>query len=479
MLTNNNQKGDYLMQEVTCSKKTIWIMGTYSLLTLSIMVGFMYINTFGTEILLIPATTLATALLVAKILDFIVSVFAGIIIEKFKLSKKLGKNQAWLKIGRWVLAVMIMLEVCNTSAAPMAMRVAVLAVSYTILNCLMNMLQTAYYNLVGVVAGPNPANRNAMTVNMTRQCTVVTLVCSFIPTLVTYLPFGNWNYFIVAFVFMIPMLFAMNAISKQADGLDQPAGKNQPGAQVTMMDMINTLIRNPKLLALFICQTIFYIGQYVYQSNYTYYFIYVVGDFTKLTVCSLVGAVIGIFASMIMPKLVGSKLGKKGACVFGFAVYGVGMILCTFLAVYSWILYIVCMAVVFIGTYTYMPYYMTMYLDCGEWYLWKTGKDTRGVAMGLGGPPLKIGMAIGGSLGLYLLGATGYEAGMTATASWTSAYMAVSFLVPGIITVAAALLLLITYRLKDADVARYSQENADKMAAAMAAAAEAETAKTE
>ena len=33
----------------TSSKKEIWTMGTYSLLTLSIMVGFMYLNTFATE----------------------------------------------------------------------------------------------------------------------------------------------------------------------------------------------------------------------------------------------------------------------------------------------------------------------------------------------------------------------------------------------------------------------------------------------
>ena len=45
-------------------------MGSYSLLTLAIMVGFMYLNTFATEVLVIPAGTLAVALGVAKFLDF-------------------------------------------------------------------------------------------------------------------------------------------------------------------------------------------------------------------------------------------------------------------------------------------------------------------------------------------------------------------------------------------------------------------------
>ena len=96
--------------QVTSSKKEIWTVGSYSLLTLSIMVGFMYLNTFATEVLLIPAEILATALLVAKTIDFIVSLFAGAIIEKVKISSK-GKNQSWLFMGRWVLAVTILLEV--------------------------------------------------------------------------------------------------------------------------------------------------------------------------------------------------------------------------------------------------------------------------------------------------------------------------------------------------------------------------------
>ncbi len=304
---------------VTSSKKEIWTMGTYSLLTLSIMVGFMYLNTFATEVLLIPATTLATALLVAKVCDFCVSLFAGMIIEKVKISDK-GKNQSWLYMGRWVLAITIMLEVCNTTMAPVVVRVAVLAVSYTILNCLMNVIQTAYYGVLAAVAGPNPANRNAMTVNMTRQMTVVTLICSSIPTLVTVLPFGSWNYFVVAVVFMLPMPWALGNIAKAADGKDAPVDKNATGAnQVSVGDMVNTMFKNPQLMVLFLAQTVLYVGQYIYQANYTYYFIYVVGDFTKLSVASFCSAIVGLIAAMIMPK-VGAKMGKKRSCVFGIGL---------------------------------------------------------------------------------------------------------------------------------------------------------------
>ena len=446
----------------TCSKKEIWTMGSYSLLTLSIMVGFMYLNTFATEVLKIPAAVLATALLIAKSIDFVVSLFCGVIIEKVKIGNK-GKNQTWLYYGRWVLAVMIMLEVANTSIAPLAVRVAVLSVSYTVLNCLMNFIQTAYYGLVAVIAGPNPANRNAMTITMIRQTTIVTLICSSIPTLVTILPFGSWNYFIVAVVFMLPMPFALGAISKLADGKDAPVGQSASGApRVTVKDMLESLFKNPQLLALFISFTILYTGTYMYMANYTYYFIYVVGDFTKMSLASLSGALLGIVAAIIMPKL-GIKVGKKWACVLGFATFGLGLIGINLMGAQHWVWYIIFMSVGTCGTYTYSSFSVTMYLDCGEWYLNKTGKDMRTIAIGLASPPMKIGMALGGTIGLYLLSSTGYTAGFTPDDAWVKSFMFICWVVPASIYLTAAVIMAVFYRISDEDAARYAQENTAKL----------------
>ncbi len=448
--------------QVTSSKKEIWTMGSYSLLTLAIMVGFMYLNTFATEVLVIPASTLAAALLIARLIDFGVSLLAGAIIEKVKIGKK-GKNQSWLYVGRWILAVTILLEVCNTSTAPMAVRVAVLAVSYTVLNSLMNVIQTAYYGVLAAVAGPNPANRNAMTINMTRQMTVITIICSFIPTLVTVLPFGSWNYFAVAFVFMIPMPFALGMIADAANGKDMPVGEGPAGMSVSVGDMIRTLTQNPQIMVLFLAFTVLYTAQFMYQANYTYYFIYIVGDFTKLTLATLVSAGVGFVAAMIMPK-VGTRLGKKGSCVFGFALFGIGLIGVNFLAVENWIFYMICLSAATFGTYTYTPFMVIMFMDCGEYFLWKTGKDTRAVAAGLASPPMKIGMALGGSIGLFLLNSTGYAAGFIPDAAWPVKFMRASFMIPGLVYIAAAVIMLLFYKIKDADAAKYAQENAEKMA---------------
>ena len=413
------------------------------------------------------AGTLAVALGVAKFLDFCFSLFAGAIIEKVKIGKT-GKNQSWLYLGRWILAVSIMAEVCNTSSAPMVVRVAVLAVSYTVLNCLMNILQTAYYGVLAAVAGPNMSNRNAMTVNMTRQSTVITIICSFIPTLVTVLPFGNWNYFIVAFVFMIPMPFALGAIAKCADGKDVPVGATASVNQVSIGDMFGTLLKNPQMLVLFLVFTILYIAQFTYQANYTYYFIYVVGDFTKLTFVTLINAIVGFLAAMVMPKL-GAKLGKKMSCVFGFLLMSIALILVSFFGAPNGVpnltAYIILMSLMMAGTYTWMPYMVVLYLDAGEYFLYKTGKDTRAIAAGLASPPMKIGMTVGNTLGLALLSAIGFVSGgaFEINTAWISNFMRVTFMLPGLIYLASAIILLVFYKISDKDAAKYAQANAEKM----------------
>lgn len=452
--------------EVTSTKKEIWTMGSYSLLTLAIMVGFMYLNTFGTEVLKIQPGTLAAALGIAKFIDFIVSLLAGAIIEKVKIGSR-GKNQEWLFVGRWILAVMILAEVFNTSAAPLMVRVAVIAVSYTVLNCLMNLIQTAYYGVLGAVAGPNMANRNAMSVNMTRQSTVIMLITSSIPTLVTVLPFGEWNYFIVALVFMLPMPITLGRIAHCADGKDLPVGRSETGRTITPGDMLGTLTKNPQMLAVFIGFTLNYIGTYMYQANYTYYFIYVVGDFKKLTIATLCSAVVGFVAAIIMPKF-GAKLGKKWSVVVGFTTFGIGLMVLSMVAAKSWIYYIICMAITSFGMYTYIPFMVLIFMDTGEYYLWKTGKDTRSIAAGLASPPMKIGMFAGGTIGLALLGRTGFVAGggFEVTQTWINSFMRVTFLYPAFVFIAAAIWMAIFYRISDADAARYAKENADRAKAA-------------
>jgi len=451
------------MPEVTASKKEIWTMGSYSLLTLSIMVGFMYLNQFATEVLQVPTAALATAMLIGKTIDFIVSIFAGAIIEKVKIGNK-GKNQEWLSKGRWILAIVIMLEVFPTSG-PVFLRLLVMTAAYAILNSLMNILQTAYYGVNAAVAGPNPSNRQAFNINMSRQATVITLITSFIPTLVTVLDFGKWNYFVVATAFMIPMPWALGRIAKLADGKDLPVGAAGAAHQVTATDMFKALIENKYLLVLFLCHTIQYIGQFLFQGLAAYYWIYVVGNFSMMTVANLIAAVTSFVAAMIMPPI-GQKIGKKKAISIGYFLLPIVNLAMGYFGRFSYWYMIAIQALNTFAMYTYTPFVMLTYMDAAEWHFNKTGKDTRGIAMGLATPPMKIGMALGGTIGLTLLANTGFDIpGVAGSAEWIPKFMTITYWVPACFYLALAVLFVLLYRLSDEEASRCAQENYAKLMA--------------
>ena len=451
------------MPEVTATKKEIWTMGSYSLLTLSIMVGFMYLNQFATSVLEVPTAALATAMLIGKTIDFIVSVFCGAIIEKVKLGNK-GKNQEWLAKGRWVLAIVIMLEVFPTSG-PVWLRLLVMTAAYAVLNSLMNILQTAYYGISAAVAGPNPSNRQAFNINMSRQATVITLITSTIPTLVTVLDFGKWNYFVVATAFMIPMPFALGAIAKLADGKDAPVGAAGAAHQVSAVDMFKSLGENKYLLVLFLCHTIQYIGQFIFQGLAAYYWMFVVGNFSLMTVANLVAAVTSFVAAMIMPPI-GQKLGKKKAISIGYFLLPVVNFCMGYFGRFGYIYMIAIQSLNTFAMYTYTPFVMLMYMDAAEWYFNKSGKDTRGIVMGLATPPMKIGMALGGTIGLMLLSNTGFDTpGVAGSAEWIPKFMTITYWVPACFYLVMAILFVLLYRLSDEEAARCAQENYAKFMA--------------
>jgi Na+/melibiose symporter-like transporter len=327
---------------------------------------------------------------------------------------------------------------------------------------------------MAAVAGPNPANRQAMTVMMTRLGTVIALITAFIPTLVTKLQFGKWNYFVIATVFMLPMPWAFGAIAKLAEGKDLPVGAGGQVHQITPADMIGALTENKMLLALFVTNTILNISTNITSGIGSYYWIYVAGNFSLMTIASLVGSVAGFFAAMIMPKL-GQKLGKKRAISIGYFIGPCVNLIVGILGRYSWYYVIAGRIVSTFIMYAYSPFVMLLYMDAGEYHFNKTGKDTRGIVMGLSTPPMKIAMAVGGTVGLWLLGRTGYEAGFTPTSQWVNDYMAACYLIPAAIGFVAAALFALLYRLSDEEAATAAAENFKKLQAdraAMAAKAE-------
>ena len=170
----------------------------------------------------------------------------------------------------------------------------------------------------------------------------------------------------------------------------------------------------------------------------------------------------GFLASMVMPKL-GGKFGKKRSFVIALVIYALAYG-CVYFVGGNWILYTVCGAIGGGAVYLFTSYGANYFVDCGEYHLYKTGKDTRTIAITMYSVPMKIGMALGGAIATFGLTFIGYEAGMTVDAVFQNQFMILLAVVPAALVLIGAIIMQVGYKITDEDAARYAAENAAKYA---------------
>jgi Na+/melibiose symporter-like transporter len=443
------------------------------------MVQMMYVTIFMTTFLQIPAAIAASTLLVARIIDFFIGVICGGIIEKVHLPW--GKYRSWLLIFRFVIVAGIALTFFDSTSLPVAGRVVISFIGYMALNAGMSFTTNAYYALGPALAGDNMEDRVKMSTRGAQfMCVAMLIVCAATLPLVSLLtPYVGacFSYMIVAVVFAIPYIFSCGAISKMCKEVDPDVRVDAGGAMptVTLKDMIGAVVQNDQLLIVFLAYVIYYIGTYVVSGLGAYYWMYIVGNYNMMAVASTITMITGTIASLIVPKFT-SKVGKKNALVLGLLIYGLAYLFIYLFGSHSAVMFVVFSAIGGGAIYLFSTVGVNYFVDCGEYHLYKTGKDTRVIAVTMYSVPMKVGMALGGAIATYGLAFIGLDqvtASGVADASFQSGFMVLLGIVPLLLAVAASAIVKFAYKLTDEKAVEYATENQKRMTAAMAAAAKA------
>jgi Na+/melibiose symporter-like transporter len=437
-------------------------------MTLSIIVPLSYFTIFLTDNLMMSATLLGAIILFSRLIDIIVGLISSPIMQSAR--QKGTKHGAWLNVFRWFMSIGGILMFMNTSSLPMAARVVISILAYCAVNCAMNFIQTSYYSMMSVMAGPSMEDRNLMSIRGTQFSNIAMLIASMsaIPAIKWLTPIiGSANsYTLVAAAFALPMIYGSGRLKKIADNYDTGAGG---GPVISVGDMVKSVATNSQLLIILMANTLLNINLYVIQTLMTYYFSYILGNLLYMTLATTISTSFGIVAAIIGPKI-GIRMGKKNAMVFGMFFAVVTNILIFFFARHSVWPGIIIGCFASIAMYTWFGFTVNYVLDAGEYHLYKTGQDNRVVAMGTMVMPIKIGLWVGGAIGSFGLAAIGYTAGMTATPRFVAHFMALYALVPAACSLIAGLLVLFGYHITDKDAAFYAKENAERLTTTMTAA---------
>jgi len=437
---------------------------------LFLMMPLTFMNIFFTDNLLISAALIGTVIGIARVLDIIVGLLSGGIIQKTR--EKGIYYSKWITATRWLIGCGVILMFANVSSMSLPVKLVVIFISYSLIHLSMNFVQTSQFNVLAVMGGISLEKRNLLAFRGTQGVTIATLAFSLtgvpiIEKVLTPVIGNNYAYLVMAIVCVIPYLTGCHLLARSARKYEETSPVSV-GPGIKIVDMIKSVLTNDQLLILILVMSTSYIAQYTIMTVAVHYFTYVLGDVMLLIYSMTIATFVGVLGAFIGPKI-GVWLGKKHAMVVGLLCQCLSLVLVYFFARTSVIAYIVLSSIFFLTMYIYFSFNANYVIDTGEYHLHKTGKDNRSVANGMMTLPAKIGLLVGGSVPLFVLTAIGYHPNMEQTPEFINKFMMMFALFPAAFCLLAALLMQFFYKITDKDAARYAKENKERAAAAMAA----------
>jgi Na+/melibiose symporter-like transporter len=384
----------------------------------------------------------------------------------------------------------------NTRALPLPGQITISALGYTLQNVPMNFILTAQYGIMMLMGGASMDDRIKLSVTTVRFTMIGTLISSagLVPALRALTVFfgenpdnPNWYHpnaymaigIVTAFLFLIGAWSVLSA-SKEYDKGGGPAGPT-----LGVGDIIRGVAGNDQLLVYTLVNTFTSISMFAIMPLGIFYYMYVLQNMMLMPIGMTIMTLFGVVASMIGPTI-GKKIGKKRALQVGTAIAIIDSILIALLAgntntlagglQIGFLIYVIISCVTMIGSNIWAGFGGNYFVDAGEYGYWKTGKDNRAIAMGLGSIPIKIALLVGGALGGYALHAIGYRPGMgipggpAFPANFTRSFMLLLGGMPAAINLIGLLIFSFGWKITDADAAKYAKENMEKSIAASGAA---------
>ncbi|KPU43267.1 putative symporter YjmB [Oxobacter pfennigii] len=425
---------------------------------------------FMTDYLGISPAAMGTAMLVTKLLDYVVSIFAGSIIEKTP-SEKHGKYALWMRWTTYTLFFGSLLQLVNTTGiipSPLA-RLLFVSVFYCTLHFGMNFRATAQGGIMQRMAGTSMDDRKRLNARQAQIAAAVTIIsgATTIPLIQFFgKQFGEANgYAVMVLTFGIVFLglsfFTLFPVMKR---YDLPRERAEVAKAPSVAQMFKSLIDNKQMIVMFLLTTATTVGTQIYTPLLAYYFRVVTGQFSVMTLLLTVQGIAGFLFSLIAPPIA-KKLGKKGALIFG-SVLSIASFLGIWLIGLNnlWAMVVfACLARGAVSINACFRY--NYYLDCGEYGYYTTGQDNRTMALTVMNWPTKIGFLAGGSAVGFGLALIGYTAGMEITPAFAGKFMALFGLVPAAFSIISLLLTIFGYKLTDEQAAFYAAENVKREAA--------------
>lgn len=413
----------------------------------------------------IDPAVMSVCLTVVNLVALFFSIFNGAFIQNTR--SKLGQYRPWLLIATIACVVGGFVMFCNLGQGTLATAVLI-AIGYMVSQIANDFVFTARNGILGKVAGGDSEVRTVLGGRsyqgnyisyLIGGAVVLPLINLFRSMNVSEAGSFRLAQTILAAVVLVGTII-LYVISKPYDvsNVDVAVAKKE---KTNFWEMLKGVLVNPPAVILILCDVLRFTGYFLMSGIMVYQCTYVLGDMNVMTTVLSTYAVAAFLGATCAPYFCKKLGGRKKLCIVYSVISGVCCLGTCLFGQAKWgFIITVCLYFFFSAHIDTVD--VLMYMDAGEYWLHKTGKDTRSFNISVFNLAAKISMTLSGILTGVVLKGIGFSAGSDLTAAGKTALTWVTGGSVGIGYLLPAFLLIFFYKISDKDAERYIAENAEK-----------------
>lgn len=379
------------------------------------MIGNSVINSFvsfyATERLLLSAAMMAGILTASRVCDLVIGTLSGLVVQK--VCPRFGQYRSWLLYGPLMVSIGSTLCFINLDV-PMGVKLFMVFIGYIGYGTGMSFVQLGQNGLIPKIAGADGRARQKIASRITQGQNVARLLSSamLVPMVLFFDSLGKVDgYTMVQIIFSVIALvgqaFLFVAL-REVDKYDPHFKAEGMGGSVKITKILSAAVTNSQLLILLLSDVIRFTAMQVISALGAYYFTYATDNYSMLTVSMTVQGFASAAAAFLCPPF-SRKIGKKNSAILAGLGCMLPMIYLGFFSGGSWLVYIICNS---IAQFTFVILACngpTLYIDAGEYQLYKTGVDNRTFVTSIFGIASKFSWIFVGGLTAVVLIGCGYD----------------------------------------------------------------------
>ncbi len=370
-----------------------------------------YLTVFYTDVVGIAPLAVSVIMMIARIWDAINDPMMGAIAEHSH--SRFGRFRPWIAFGCPFLALFSVLTFANPFGGSSTAGVIWAGFTYIAAGMLYTLVNIPY-GAMNAVMTEDANQRNQ--INASRNIGMnagMALVNALSPILLLAFSkqgaevadaHGYLHTAILYACIAVPLFLIVFFTSRE---VVQPT-KSQRAKKVTFHDTIRNLVTNKYLMIIsliMVVQMTAFMGRIAVEA---YWVIYCLGSFTLIALIMTLPTLLGIVGSLFVPAAA-KRFGKRQVLWFSMVMQGIALLIMYF-APFDNIPMVIFGDVLF-GIFNIgMPMTLSMVADSVDYMEYKTGVRTDGTAYATYGLATKLGNAIGGAVGILIMGAFGYVA---------------------------------------------------------------------